>query len=601
MTPRHGRLHAVPRAGATPGRLVALLVVWILACVGLFARMVDLQVVRARTLERLALRQQLETVQIPGRRGVILDRVGRPLAINVDVDSIYAVPQAITDPAEFAQRVAPVLGLPPAEITARLGRGGRYFAWLARRQPVAVAQALAALGYGSAIGVVPEAQRDYPNGPLAASVIGFTGTDDAGLAGLELRYDALLRGASGVGTANRDAIGRELMQTLQILTPPRDGDTLVLTLDEVIQHIAERELTHAVAQAHALGGVAIVMDPATGAILAIATTPTFDPNAYQKAPPALWNNAAVSALYEPGSTFKLILAAAATESGTFTPDDRVTDPGQIRINGVTIHDAETTEHFASLSLADIIKYSSNVGAVQVATRVGKATYADYIHRFGFGRPTGIDLPGEASGLIRPISQWFGPTLQNIGFGQGISVTPLQLLVAASSLTTGGMEVRPHLLGEIRDAAGHPVDAPAADAPHRVVPAAVADQVLAMMRGVLSDGGTGVKAQIPGFTVAGKTGTAQKPSPNGGYESGGYIASFVGVVPAIAPRLAILVVIDHPQGLYYGGDVAAPVFREIGRQALWYLQIPPTIPAADSAAAPPGPPAPSAGPAGQPAR
>jgi len=593
MTPRHGRVRPAPQDGVPPGRVVVLFAVWILACLALFARMVDLQIVRGGALERLALRQQVETVQIPGRRGVIVDRVGRPLAMNVEVDSIYAVPQAIPDPGAFAQRVAPVLGLAPAEVAARLGRGGRYFAWLARRQPVAVAQALAALGLGSEIGVVPEAKRDYPNGPLAASVIGFTGTDDAGLAGLELRYDPLLRGASGVGTANRDAIGRELMQTLQILTPPRDGDTLVLTLDEVIQHIAERELGQAVAQAHALGGVAIVMDPQTGAILALATTPSFDPNAYQQARPALWNNAAVADLYEPGSTFKMILAAAATGSGAFGADDRVADPGQIRINGVTIHDAERSEHFDALSLADILKYSSNVGAAQVATRVGKATYAWYIRQFGFGRPTGIDLPGEASGIVRPISQWLGPTLQNIGFGQGISVTPIQLLVAASAISTGGMEVRPRLVAEIRDASGGPVAVPDGAPPHRVVPAEVADRVLAMMRGVVSEGGTGIQARIPGFTVAGKTGTAQKPSPNGGYEPGGYIASFVGVVPAIAPRLAILVVVDHPQGAYYGGDIAAPVFREIGRQALWYLQIAPTDPAAESDLAP-APPSPSAG-------
>ena len=592
MTRAQARLRRTRPNGATPNRLVALLVVWVLACLALLARMVDLQVVRGGALERLALRQQMEAVDIPGRRGVILDRAGRPLAINVEVDSIYAVPRAITDPRAFARRVAPVLGVTPAEVVARLGRGGRYFAWLARRQPVAVAKALAGLGLGGKIGVVPEAQRDYPNGPLAASVIGFAGTDDRGLAGLELQYNDLLQGASGAGTANRDAIGRELMQTLQILTPPRDGDTVVLTLDAVIQHIAERELANAVRQAHALGGVAIVMDPQTGAILALASTPSFDPNVYEHSPPSLWKSAAVSNVYEPGSTFKLILATAATASGAFTRDDRVTDPGQIHINGVTIHDAERSEHFASLSLSEIIKYSSNVGAAQIATRVGKATYARYIRAFGFGRPTGIDLPGEASGLVRPIGQWFGPTLQNIGFGQGISVTPIQLLVAESALATGGIEVRPHLLGSVRDGEGRPLAPPDGPQPHRVVPAGVAAQVFAMMRGVLTDGGTGVKARIPGFTVAGKTGTAQKPSPHGGYESGGYIASFVGVVPATDPRLAMLVVIDHPQGLYYGGDVAAPVFREIGRQVLWYLQIPPSAPPADSDAASeaPAPPA-----------
>jgi len=580
MTPRSGRPRPAARDGVSAWRVTAVFVVWAFACLCLLGRMVDVQVIRGGALQRLALRQQLESVQIPGRRGLIVDRVGRPLAMNVEVDSVYAVPRAIDDPEAFAARVAPVLGLPPTAVVRRLKSGGPFFAWLARRRPMAVAHALTALGLGRAVGIVPEARRDYPNGPLAGSVIGFTGTDDAGLAGLELADDRFLRGASGLGTADRDAIGRELVQTLRIVTPPRDGATVVLTLDEVIQHIAERELQQAIDQTTADGGVAIVMNPQTGAILALAALPSFDPGQYQKAPAALWKNRAVADLYEPGSTFKLILAAAAIASHTITPDDRFRDPGQIRINGATIHDAEKSEHFDALSLTDIIKYSSNVGAAQVATRLGKSTYDAYIRRFGFGSPTGIDLPGEASGIIRPIRQWLGPTLQNIAFGQGISVTPIQLLVAASSLATDGMEVRPHLVAVVRDATGHVVATPDDVAPHRVISAGVAGQVLAMMRQVVA-GGTGVKAQIPGYSVAGKTGTAQKPSPTGGYESGGYVASFVGVVPASNPVLAILVVVDRPHGVYYGGDVAAPVFREIARQALWYMRVPPTAPIAVS--------------------
>jgi cell division protein FtsI/penicillin-binding protein 2 len=559
--------------GVARGRLAALAVCWVAAFALLAGRMVDLQVVRAGTLTRLAVRQQLESLRLPGRRGLILDRDGRPLAVNVEVDSIYAVPKGIDDPDAFARRVAPVLGLTPGEVRARLRRGGPYFAWLARRQPTDVAGRLRALDLGEAVGVVPESRRAYPAAVLAAGVLGFTGTDGEGLAGLELEYDRVLRGTGGVEVADRDAIGRELVQTQRIVTPPRDGATLVLTIDEVIQHIAEREVARAVRQSHARSGLAVVMDPETGGVLAMAAVPSFDPNTYQASPPRLWKSRAVSDVYEPGSTFKLILAAAAIDSGSVTPADRWSDPGKIRLNGVTIHDAEPTEHFASLSLGDIIKYSSNVGAAQVATRIGKDTMYAYIRRFGFGQPTGIDLPGEAMGLVRPVSQWYGPTLQNIAFGQGVSVTPIQLLTAVSSFATGGLEVRPHVVAVIRDASGRTVSVTDDVPRRRVVPASVAAEVLAMMEEVVR-GGTGVKAQIDGYTVAGKTGTAQRPGPLGGYEPGAYTASFVGVVPVPSPRLAILVVVDEPRGVYFGGDVAAPAFREIARQALWYLRVPP---------------------------
>ncbi|MHB8732904.1 MAG: peptidoglycan D,D-transpeptidase FtsI family protein [bacterium] len=535
--------------------------------------MADLQIVRAGALARLAVRQQLESLRLPGRRGQILDQAGRPLAINVEVDSVYAVPKAIDDPDAFARAVGPALGLTPDEVRARLRRGGAYFAWLARRQPAQVADRLRALDLGETVGIVPESRRAYPAGPLAANLLGFAGIDDTGLAGLELQYDRVLRGTGGIEVADRDAIGRELVQTQRIVTAPRDGASLVLTIDEVIQHIAEREVARAVEQTQARAGLAIVMDPETGALLALAASPSFDPNQYQKAPPRLWKSPAVADVYEPGSTFKLILAAAALESHAVTLEDRWTDPGRIRINGATIHDAEPNEHFASLGLSDIIKYSSNVGAAQVATRLGKDAMFEYIRRFGFGRPTGIDLPGEVAGLVRPVAQWYGPSLQNIAFGQGISVTPIQLLVASSSLATGGLAVRPHVVAVIRDAAGRTISTPGDAARHRVIDAGVAAQVLAMMREVVR-AGTGVKAQVDGYTVAGKTGTAQRPGPSGGYEPGAYVASFVGVVPVPSPRLAILVVVDEPRGVYFGGDVAAPVFREIARQALWYLRVPP---------------------------
>jgi cell division protein FtsI/penicillin-binding protein 2 len=559
-------------AGVPRWRVTALFAFWLVTLALLLGRLLDLQVLHANGLQRLAIRQQLESLKLPGRRGMIVDRGGRQLAVNLEADSVYAVPQAIAAPTAFARKVAPILHLSPAEVVARLHRGGPYFAWLARRQTPETIETLRALHLGEVVGMVPETRRAYPAGQLAASVIGFAGLDESGLAGLELQYDAVLRGVEGTGQAHRDAIGRELVQTQRILTAPRDGHTLVLTLDQVIQHITERELRRTVAATHALGGVAIVMDPTNGAILALATLPSFDANQYQAAPPVLWKCRAIADVYEPGSTFKLMLAAAALSSGVVTPGEQFQDRGKIRINGATIHDAEPPEHHI-LNLAEIVKYSSNVGAAQVATRLGKDRFYQYIRQFGFGRPTGVDLPGEAAGIIRPVSQWYGPSLQNIGFGQGISVTPLQLLVAASAFATRGMAVNPHVVEAIRDPAGHTVATPGNTPPHQIVEPEVADQVLAMMQEVV-EGGTGTNAHLQGYPVAGKTGTAQRPSPTGGYEPGGYVASFVGVVPVPSPRVAILVLVDRPRGVYFGGDVAAPAFREIAQQVLWYLRVPP---------------------------
>jgi cell division protein FtsI (penicillin-binding protein 3) len=570
------RPHAAVSASSqamTRWRITVVFTAWLLIFGLLAARLFDLQVLRAYMLHRLAARQQLESLRLPGRRGLILDRTGSQLAVNVRTESIYAVPRAILDPDAFAGTVAPALSLPAPDVVARLRRGGPYFAWLARRQPPDVIEAVRALGLGDAVGILPETRRAYPAGTSAASVIGFVGLDDTGLAGLELQYDAMLHGVEGLRTARRDAIGRELVQTERVVVPPRDGDTLVLTIDEVVQHIAERELARAIDGANARGGAAIVMDPQTGALLALATAPTFDPNHYGSAPPALWKSRAVAEVYEPGSTFKVILAAAALSSHAVGASEVFSDPGTIRINGSTIHDAEPPEHTA-LTLGEIVKYSSNVGAAQVATRVGKQRFHAFIRQFGFGRITGIDLPGEVAGIIRPVRQWYGPSLQNIGFGQGISVTPIQLLVAVSAFATHGLAAHPHLVEAVRDLSGHIVATPGNVPPHRIVEPEVADRVLAMMREVV-EGGTGVKARLPGYSVAGKTGTAQRPGAAGGYEPGAYVSSFVGIVPVADPRLAVLVIVDRPRRVYFGGDVAAPAFREIARQVLWYLRVPPS--------------------------
>jgi cell division protein FtsI (penicillin-binding protein 3) len=572
MTKRSNAAAPISSQGISRWRITAVFVAWILVFGLLGARLFDLQVLHAYTLHRLAIRQQLESLRLPGRRGLILDRTGAHLAVNVKAESVYAVPRAIENPEAFAGAIASSLRLTTGDVIARLRRGGPYFALLARRQPPEVIEAVRALRLGDVVGIVPESRRAYPARTLAASAIGFVGLDDAGLAGLELQYDGTLHGVEGLRIARRDAIGRELVQTGRIVAAPRDGDTLVLTIDQVVQHIAERELARAVEGARAQGGAAIVMDPQTGAVLALATAPTFDPNDYGAAPAARWKNRAVADVYEPGSTFKLILAAAALSSHAVGSAEIFYDPGTIRVNGMTIHDAEPPEH-ATLTIGEIIKYSSNVGAAQVATRIGKDRFYAFIQQFGFGRITGIDLPGEVAGIIRPVRQWYGPSLQNIGFGQGIAVTPIQMLVAVSAFATHGLAAHPHLVEAIRDPSGHIAATPGNIPPRRIIEPEVADRVLAMMREVV-EGGTGTKARLEGYPVAGKTGTAQRPGATGGYEPGAYVSSFIGIVPVADPRIAVLVIVDRPRGVYFGGDVAAPAFREIARQVLWYLRVPP---------------------------
>jgi cell division protein FtsI/penicillin-binding protein 2 len=453
----------------------------------------------------------------------------------------------------------------------------RHFVWLARKVSPQTAAALRAMRLGEAIGFLPEARREYPNGTLAAHVLGFAGIDNQGLAGAELAFEHHLRGRAGLARVERDAMGRPRLETRTVVREPVDGADVVLTIDQVLQHVAERELDRALAETRAAWGTVLIMEPGTGEVLAMAVSPRFDPNAFQRATPAQWSNPAVEHLYEPGSTFKVVLAAAAMESGAVDERETFATGGVFRVAGHTIREAHALG-YRRQTLADIVRNSSNVGAAMVATRLGAARYYEVIRRFGFGAPTGIELPGEAAGLVPPPDQWGGGTLQTIGFGQGISVTPLQVLVAGAALANDGILVRPHILRAVRDAEGRAITVTALDAGRPAVSPAVARRVMAMMVDVVRRG-TGTQAALDGYAVAGKTGTAQKPSPAGGYLPGTYVASFLGIVPADRPRLAILVVLDGPRGAYYGGEVAAPVFRAVAAQGLWHLRVAPSEPAA----------------------
>jgi cell division protein FtsI/penicillin-binding protein 2 len=541
--------------------------------VALFGRVAYLQTTASGPLRDLALRQQAEAVEVRGSRGRIYDRFGRELATNVVRDSVYAVPRAIQDPEAFARAVAPVLRLPPREVAQRVRRGG-YFVWLARQARPEVVSRLRALRLDGQIGFEPEPQRTYPAGHLAAHVLGFAGVDSQGLAGVELQYDNTLRGKPGRVLRVRDALGREILEGRQVLQQPQDGADLVLTLDRVAQHVAERELERTVAQHRARAGAVVVMDVHTGELLALASVPHYNPNRYGDFPEDSWRNRAVAEAYEPGSTLKLAVLAAGMEAGVVSPTSRFTCPGSLRVpGGHTIREAHGQAH-GVVDLSDIVRLSCNVGAAQVGARLGAQRLHRALEHFGFGEPTGVDLPGESPGILRPPSAWSATDPYVVGIGQGVAATPLQVARFVAAVANGGRLVRPHVAAAVREPqAGlrrlvDPTPAP------RVLSPGVAASLLSMMERTVTDG-TGTAAAVEGYRVAGKTGTAQKPSPSGGYEPGRYVASFVGVVPADRPRVVVLVLVDEPQGAYYGGVVAAPAFARIAAQTLWALGIPPS--------------------------
>ncbi|MGH2347994.1 MAG: peptidoglycan D,D-transpeptidase FtsI family protein, partial [bacterium] len=481
----------------------------LLVLIALTGRLVDLQIVQAPRLRALARRQAAQILTITAVRGQIYDRRGRLLAINIRARSVYADPGLVTDPASAASQLAPLLALDPHDVHRRLTSPGR-FVWIARRIESVPARVIAQLRLPG-IGLVDEDRRVYPMRALAGRVLGFTGAENQGLAGIELAYESVLAGRSGRVQIVTDALGRELVDTRRVLSPTRPGRNLVLTIDAVIQHIAEREIASAVRASRARRGIAIVMDPATSEVLAMVAIPGFDPTVPDFRRPEGWRNPAVSDVYEPGSTLKAVVAAVALESGALRPNDTFYDPGYLRVGATTIRDAETRPGGHGLqTLSDIITNSCNVGAALVGTRVGKSRMAGSLRRFGFGEPTGIDLPGEAAGLIRPIEAWYGPTLQTISFGQGISVTPIQLLAAVSAIANGGALVRPHVVRSVRDVFGASEPAPTTPA-RRVVRPEVARTVTAMLKRAV-DEGTGTGAALQAYDVAGKTGTAQKPGP-----------------------------------------------------------------------------------------
>jgi cell division protein FtsI (penicillin-binding protein 3) len=547
-------------------RIRLFLAALVLAFGLLFLRAAWLQGVRAQSLSRLAQTQHREQVAIPAGRGTIYDRTGVQLALGEQAITVYANPRQITNARAAADAASRALGIDESSLLAKLSDRSHGFVYVQRQADASRAKQLQRQKIPG-FGFYPEERRSYPLGSVAAQVLGYVGVDGTGLSGLELANNGELAGRAGQETVVTDPGGR----TIDVLSdrPEVEGRDLYLTLDQTIEANAESVLRETVRKWGAKSATAIVLDPRTGAILAMAVQPGFDANAFPEAPRDLQRNRAVTDTYEPGSTFKLVTVGAALSERLVSPSTRFVLPYSIQVADRVIHDAEP-RGTVNYSVAQILAHSSNVGAITLAQLLGKDRLSSWISRFGFGQKTGIDFPGESPGIVLPKDQWSGSTIGNVPIGQGIAVTPVQMASAYAAIANGGMWSRPHLIDHV-DGGGRP-----SLHRRRIVSRSVAAEVMTMLRDVVAEG-TGTYAAIPGYQVAGKTGTAQKPDPHGGYSLDRYVASFVGMVPASRPRLVILVAVDEPHGAIWGGVVAAPAFAQIGRFDLQYLEVPPDAP------------------------
>ena len=555
----------MPRSRRNPvnRRIRLLLAILLLGFAALLGRAAWLQSVRAASLSRLAERQHRETVVLPASRGTIFDRMGVQLGIGEQATTVYADPQQVRDPRLVASAAARTLGVNASRLYTQLLDRRRSFVYVIRKaDPLGAARL--AKRHLAGLGFYPEERRWYPQSTVAAHVLGYAGVDNRGLAGLELQLDKTLAGTPGSETIVRDPFGRAIDVVND--RPERDGRNVFLTIDHTIQANAELVLRQTVAKWGATSAEAIVLDPRNGDVLAMADAPGFDANRFGQTPASITRNRAVTDVYEPGSTFKLMTVAGSLADHLVTPETSFVLPYSIRVADRTIHDAEprSTE---TLTVARILAQSSNVGAITLAERLGKGRLSTWIRRFGFGRQTGVGFPGESQGFVLPPDKWSGSTIGNVPIGQGIAVTPVQVAAAYGAVANGGVWVQPHLVDHVQ---GLRRTRPLTS---RVVSPALAAQLNAMLQNVVLEG-TGTLAAVPGYKVAGKTGTAQVPDGHGGYAQGRYVASFVGMVPASNPRLVVLVVVNEPKNAIWGGTVAAPAFAQIAAYDLQYLEVPP---------------------------
>ena len=551
-------------------RVLVLAGLLALAFTGVLGRLGWLQVVKHAELAALAERQYSRTVVLQAQRGPIVDRQGAALATSSPAESLFAQPRAVGDPVRVAARLSRLLGMPEREIHAQL-TSGRPFVWLRRKLPPATAAAVKAL-HEPGLGFLPEPLRLYPNRELAAHVIGFDGVD-GGLEGIERAFNDTLAGTPGKAVVGRDALGREVV-TEATLQAPAPGRGVMLTLDRTIQYLAEREIDAAWRRTQAKGAMAVVMDPRTGDVLAMAIRPTFNPNTFLDVPSKdVWRNRAVTDPFEPGSTFKVILAAAALEEGVVRPDDRIwAENGQITIARTTIHD---WKKYGWLTFGEVLQNSSNVGSIKVGLTLGSERYYRYMTAFGFGAPTGVGLAGESRGLLREPKKWSMLSLPTMSIGQEVSVTVLQMVAAFGAIANEGVLMQPRLVRSLFDADGREMRRFEPQPVRQVVSPETARTLTRMMTQVVAQG-TGHNAAIAGYEVAGKTGTAQKLDPvTRRYSRNPGVLSFVGFAPADAPRLVMLVMLDEPKNEKWGSEAAAPMFSAIGGEVLRYLDVPPS--------------------------
>jgi cell division protein FtsI (penicillin-binding protein 3) len=540
-------------------RIRFLLVFFVLAFMATLGRAVWLQAVQARPLDRMAQGQHHATVEVPAARGSILDRNGVELAIGKQAITVYANPKHVPDPRATAIAAGRALHVDPDKLYGLLADRSRGFVYLVRKAEPSRAAALKKLDL-TGLGFYPEERRVYPQGSVAASVLGYAGIDNHGLSGLELALDKTLAGRNGRQSIIRDPAGR----TMNVISSeaPKEGENVRLTIDNTLQANAESVLQRTVRAWGAKAATAVVLDPRTGQVLAMAAQPGFDANRFPQTSDDAKRNRAVTDNYEPGSTLKVVTVAGALSEGLVTPSTQFTLAPSIHVADRIIHEAhrEGTER---MTVAEILSLSSNVGTITLAELLGRQRLERWVARFGFGKKTGIDFPGETAGIM-PF-YWSGSTIGTRPIGHGIAVTPIQMASAYAAIANHGVWLRPRLV--MGQSLGKGAQR------RRVMSRHVADQMMSMLRDVVIEG-TGIEAEIDGYQVAGKTGTAAKPDPKGGYSSSKYFASFVGVVPASAPRLVVLVTVDEPRGAIWGGTVAAPAFQEIARFGLQYLEIPP---------------------------
>jgi cell division protein FtsI (penicillin-binding protein 3) len=543
-------------------RRIGLLFAGFLLCFLLVAgRAFWLQGVQGAKLASEATYQQTDVVTVPGLRGSVLDRFGNPLAVSEDAKTIYATPYQVKKPRRAAEKLASILDLDEAEVLDSLTEDSG-FAYVARKVDLPSAARVARLELPG-IGELPDSRRTYPQGDLAAQTIGAVGDEGQGLTGLEQGEDSVLAGADGERRIVNDALGEPIR--LETVREAEDGEDLQLTLDPAIQKETEQVLAGVGETWAPKGATAIVMNPRNSQLLAIANWPPVDPGDLESADPDDLLNRATGFTYEPGSTFKAFTVSAALEEGTVTPETTFTLPPQLHVADRIIEDAEARPT-VTLSVAEILAHSSNVGAATIGLQLGAEKFSRWIGRFGFGRPTGVQFPAEEQGLVPSLDEYSGSTMGNLPIGQGLGVTPMQMIAGYAAIANGGMLRSPQLVEQIGDEA--------VSEPHgrRVISPLVAEQVRTMLEGVLEAGGTASAVSVPGYTLAGKTGTAEV-AENGTYSDTKYIASFIGFAPAQDPRLLVAVVVDEPQGEIYGASVAAPAFGQIAAFALPYLGAP----------------------------